>query len=287
MKPLKIAVASGKGGTGKTFFSTNLYYSLKDKYKICLSDLDVEEPNSGLFIKSGMKLVEILCYNTIPVVDDSKCTLCGRCSEVCQFNAIFVTKTKWGIFPELCKGCTACIKLCPENALAKGEKEIGVVKDNRDGFVEGKLKLREPIAVPLIKQTKDKTLQNYNDYEFIIYDSPPGTTCPTIAAMKGNDFVVLVAEPTPFGFNDFVITYDVLKKLKLKFGVVINKDGIGDSEVEDFCIKEGIPLLSKIPHSDEIAQNYSNGIIVSEKDDRFKRYFLSAFDKIISLLKEV
>ncbi len=285
MAQLKIAVASGKGGTGKTFFSTNLYFSLKDKYKTCLVDIDVEEPNSGHFINDN-SFTKNNAYNLIPEVDVEKCTLCGKCSEYCVFNAIFVTPEKWILFPEICKGCTACIKLCPENALKYGKKEIGTISNNNRGFMEGRLKPKEPIAVPLIKQTKEMAINEYNDYDVIIFDSPPGTTCPTIAAMKGNDFIVVVGEPTPFGVNDFIITYEVLKNLKLKFGAVINRCNIGNSELKEFCIKNNIPILTEIPHKEEIAHSYSKGEAVVNLNAEYKEYFLSAFEKIKNIVGE-
>jgi len=288
MSQLKIAVASGKGGTGKTFFSTNLYFSIKDKYKTCLVDIDVEEPNSGLFIKGAISnMVAEKAYNLIPEVDMEKCTLCGKCSEYCEFNAIFVTSEKWILFPEICKGCTACIKLCPENALKYGKKEIGVISDNKHGFIEGRLKPKEPIAVPLIKQTKDKALGNYKNAQVIIFDSPPGTTCPTIAAMKKNDFIVVVGEPTPFGLNDFIITYEVLQNLNLKFAVVINRYDIGNDEMKRFCIDKNIPILAEIPHNEEIVQSYSKGEPIVLKNSKFKKYFLKAFENLKNLVGEI
>ncbi len=283
MKQLRIAVASGKGGTGKTFFSTNLYHTLKDKYKMCLADLDVEEPNSGLFVNAQNNIKTEKVYNIIPEVDSELCVLCGKCAEYCEFNAIFVTKEKWLVFKELCKGCTACIKLCPEKALKEGRKEIGTISYNERGFMEGRLKLKEPIAVPLIKQVKEKSASEYADADIIIYDSPPGTTCPTIAAMKDNDFIVLVAEPTPFGFNDFVITYEVLKEMDVKFGVVVNKHGIGNNELENFCEKNNIKILSKIPHDRFIAENYSKGVPVVSVNGEFKKYFVEAFENILRI----
>ena len=283
MKQLKIAVASGKGGTGKTFFSTNLYFTIKDTFKTCLVDIDVEEPNSGLFFKDKKDYFTEKAFNIIPEVDNSKCTLCGKCSEYCEFNAIFVTKEKWILFPEICKGCTACIKLCPEGALKYGQKEIGAISDNKNGFIEGRLKPKEPIAVPLIKQTKSAAVNRYDNAEIIIFDSPPGTTCPTIAAMKENDFIVVVGEPTPFGFNDFVITYEVLQNLNLKFGVVINRCDIGNNEMKNFCIENNIPILAEIPHSKKIAENYAQGIPVVLKHSGYKKYFLNAFEKIKKL----
>ena len=285
MVPVKIAVASGKGGTGKTFFATNLYYTIKEKYKTCLVDIDVEEPNSGIFFKN-QPLISRKAFNIIPEVDMDKCILCGKCSEYCQFNAIFVTKEKWLLFPEICKGCTACIKLCPENALKVSNKEIGTISNSGFGFVEGRLKPKEPIAVPLIKQTKDESLRAYKDYQVIIFDSPPGTTCPTIAAIKGNDFIVVVGEPTPFGMNDFFITYNVLKDLNLNFGVVINRADIGNNEMKEFCFKNKIPILSEIPHKFEITECYSNGIPVVKKYTEFKEYFIKAFDRIKNLAGE-
>ncbi len=278
---LKIAVASGKGGTGKTFFSTNLYFSLIDKYKTCLVDIDVEEPNSGIFFKTKYNNIEKeTAYSIIPEVDEKKCTLCGKCSEYCQFNAIFVSSEKWILFPEICKGCTACIKLCPENALTIDKKEIGTISNNKSGFMEGRLKPKEPIAVPLIKQTKARAVNFYGEYDVIIYDSPPGTTCPTIAAMKDNDFIVVVGEPTPFGMNDFIITYEVLLNLKLKFGVVINRCDIGNNEMQKFCNNNNIPILAEIPHNEKIAHCYSKGEPAVFTLPEYKKFFLESFEKI-------
>jgi MinD superfamily P-loop ATPase len=287
MAQLKIAVASGKGGTGKTFFSTNLFFAIKDKYKTCLVDIDVEEPNSGLFIKENETIETEKAFNIIPEVDMEKCILCGKCSEYCEFNAIFVTPEKWILFPEICKGCTACIKLCPENALKYGKKEMGTISNNKNGFMEGRLKPKEPIAVPLIKKTKEKAIKNYDNADVIIFDSPPGTTCPTIAAMRGNDFIVVVGEPTPFGLNDFIITYEVLEKLNLKFGVVINRADIGNNEMKQFCLNKDIPILAEIPHNEEIAKNYSKGEPIVLKNENFRKYFVNAFETIKNLAGEI
>ena len=279
MEKLKITVSSGKGGTGKTFFSVNLYYSLKENFKTCLIDLDVEEPNSGIFIKEN-NFIEEISYLTIPEVDKEKCILCGNCSEYCEFNAIFVTTDKWYLFPELCKGCTACIKLCPHNALKYGKKEHGIIKWTDSGFMEGRLKIKEPISVPLIEKTKEKAYKIFKDYEIFIFDSPPGVTCPTIASIKHADFIVLVAEPTPFGFNDFKLTYEMLKNFDIPYGVVINRFDIGNNELEYFCRENNIPILTKIPHDIKIAQCYSQGIPVVEIDSKYKDYFYTAFERI-------
>ncbi len=276
---MKLAVASGKGGTGKTFFSVNLYYTLRKNLKTCLIDLDVEEPNSMIFINDN-NFNEEVSFLTIPEVDKEKCILCGNCSEYCEFNAIFVTNDKWYLFPELCKGCTACIKLCPHNALKYGKKEHGIIKWNNSGFMEGRLKIKEPISVPLIEKTKKKALEIFKNYEIFIFDSPPGVTCPTIASIKDSDFIVLVAEPTPFGFNDFKLTYEMIKDFDIPYGVIINRYDIGDNKLEYFCKEKNIPILSKIPHDLKIAECYSQGIPVVEIDDQYKDYFYTAYERI-------
>ena len=279
MKKFKITVSSGKGGTGKTFFSVNLFYTLKENFKTALIDLDVEEPNAGLFIDFKNFKKEI-SYLTIPEVDREKCILCGNCSEYCEFNAIFVTTDKWYLFPELCKGCTACIKLCPHNALKYGKKEHGVIKWSENGFMEGRLKLKEPISVPLIEKTKQKAIKEFEKFEIFIFDSPPGVTCSTIASIKDSDFIVLVAEPTPFGFNDFKLTYEMLKNFNIPFGVVINRYDIGDNELDYFCKEHNIPILTKIPHNEKIAENYSKGIPLVIANPEYKDYFFSAFENL-------
>ncbi len=282
---MKISVASGKGGTGKTFFSVNFYYTLKDEFKSAIVDLDVEEPNVNIFIKAE-KLSAEISYLTIPKNIKEKCILCGKCSEYCEFNAIFVSSDKWYLFPELCKGCTACIKLCPNDALIYGKKEHGIIRWDNSGFMEGILKIREPIAVPLIENVKKKSLEIFKDYELIIYDSPPGVTCPAISSIKNSDFTILVAEPTPFGFNDFKLTYEAIKDFNIPFGVVINKDGIGTNELENFCKDKSIPILCRIPHDKAIAELYSNGKILVKEDKTYKKYFLDCFNNIKKYLEK-
>lgn len=287
MNPFKITVTSGKGGTGKTFFSVNLYYTLMENYKCALIDLDVEEPNAGLFIKEN-NFNEEISYLTIPEVEMTKCILCGECSEYCEFNAIFVSNDKWYLFSELCKGCTACIKLCPHNALKYGKKEHGKirwVKNSDNGFMEGKLKIREPISVPLIEAVKNKSLEIFKNFDILIFDSPPGVTCPTIHSIKDADFIVLVAEPTPFGFYDFKLTYEVLQGFSIPYGVVINKYGIGNNELEYFCKENNIPILCKIPHDIKIAAIYSKGFPLVEFDQKYKDYFYSAYEAMKTILR--
>jgi MinD superfamily P-loop ATPase len=261
---MKISVASGKGGTGKTTFAVNFSLFLNNikKNKIVLVDLDVEEPDCHIFLKNT-RLYKKYCFRQIPKVNE-RCDLCGKCAEICEFNSIAVTNTKVIIFPDLCHSCYACIEMCPQKAfdienIEIGEIHWGNIASNNFYFVEGKLKIGEAMAVPLIKQTKDFVGEKFQKDGDFIFDSPPGTSCPVIEATKDSDFVVLVTEPTPFGLHDLRLAVETIRKLKKKFGVVINKAGIGNQEVYHFCKNENIPILSEIPYSREIAELYSHG----------------------------
>ncbi|MFH1678078.1 MAG: ATP-binding protein [Candidatus Omnitrophota bacterium] len=243
-----ISVASGKGGTGKTTVAVNLALSLKN---VQFLDCDVEEPNAHIFLKP---LIEEKIKANIPVpeVDESRCTYCGRCREVCAYNAIAVipaNKEKKGsvlIFPHLCHGCGACSLLCPQKAIKEINKEIGAIEiGHRENvqFAQGRLNIGEIMSPPLIRQVK-----NYiNPARNVIIDAPPGTSCPVITAVRESDFCILVTEPTPFGLNDLILAVEVIRKLRISFGVVINRSDIGDDEVKRYCIEENIPILMEIP----------------------------------------
>jgi MinD superfamily P-loop ATPase len=274
-----ISVASGKGGTGKTTVATSLALSIADAQ---LLDCDVEEPNCHIFIKPDFKEREAV-YVPVPQVDKSKCNGCGRCQEVCAYNAIAVVKNKVLIFHELCHGCGACIYFCPENALKEGGKEIGIVETgNKNGlcFSHGKLKPGELMAPPLIKAVKGKTIQG----KTVIIDAPPGTACPMINAIKNSDFVILVTEPTPFGLNDLVLAVEVVRKLGISFCVIINRSDIGNDEVNRYCKKENIDLLMQIPFYKEIAISYSKGIPLVYTMPEYKNEFASLYQNITEKL---
>ncbi len=263
---MKIAIASGKGGTGKTTLSTNLASYLSEKYEVVLTDLDVEEPNSGLFIK-GRPIHQEDKFKMIPEWK-GECSLCGLCQEVCNFHAVLQLGTQIMVFPELCHSCYACSELCPDSALPMVPQKMGELKhfkNSKLSFVESRLDIGQEQAVPLISQT-NKYIENHFPEDFIkIYDSPPGTSCPVIESVKEADFVILVTEPTPFGLHDLKLAVDTIKELNKEFGVVINRHGIGNDDVLDYCQIENIPILAKIPNDRHIAELYSRGELIYKK----------------------
>jgi len=285
---MKIAIASGKGGTGKTTLSTNLATFLAEKHKVVLADLDVEEPNSGLFIRGNLVHSEDK-DKKIPVWEEDKCTLCGICQKVCNFHAVIQLGPQIMVFPELCHGCYACSELCPTNSLPMVSKKMGELKEFKKGnlsFVESRLIIGEEQAVPLIAQTQKYIEHKFFEETIKIFDSPPGTSCPVIEVIKEVDFVILITEPTPFGFHDLKLAIDTVKKLEKDFGVVINRFGVGNNEVVDYCEKENIPILAKIPNKREIAELYSNGEIVYTHVPEMKKELEKLIIYILKLKKD-
>lgn len=258
---MKIAIASGKGGTGKTTLSTNLATYMAETTAVVLADLDVEEPNSGLFI-NGELLHEEPKYKRVPEWEAEDCALCGHCQSVCNFNAVLKMGDSIMVFPELCHGCYACSELCPTSSLPMQPKQMGVLKHFRTGdldFVESRLMISEEQAVPLIKQTIDYVSTNFPPETIMIFDAPPGTSCPVIEATKSADLVILVTEPTPFGLHDLKLAVETVRQLGIDFVVVLNRYGIGDDKVVDYCTNEGIELVARIANSRQIAETYASG----------------------------
>jgi MinD superfamily P-loop ATPase len=277
-----ISVASGKGGTGKTLVATSLALSLIDNYKVQLLDCDVEEPNSNILLRLDVKTSQPV-YVPIPKVDETKCTYCGKCAEVCAYNAIAVIKDKVLVFPELCHGCGACSYLCPESAIAEEGREIGVVERANSGnleLVQGRLAIGEAMAPPVIRDVK-KYIDPAN---VVIIDVPPGTSCPVVEAVEGSDFCLLVTEPTPFGLNDLSLAVEVVRKLGMPCGVVVNRVGIGGEEVEKYCNQEGIPVLLRIPLDRNIAMLYSQGIPLVEGIPHWREDFLGLFQSMDTMV---
>ncbi len=254
---MKIAIASGKGGTGKTTIAVNLALSLGNTQ---LLDCDVEEPNCNLFLRHDMEEFEDVTLPT-PLVNNEKCDLCGDCAKFCQYNAIAVLPSNIMIFPKLCHGCGGCAIVCPEDAIEEESRVIGSIERsvNRSGIDlwQGILSIGEPMASPVIRQLQDNIS---GDHDVAIIDSPPGTACPVIASLSGVDYCILVTEPTPFGLHDLKLAVDVVRQLQIPFGVLINRCDVGDDWVEDYCTSENIPVLMKIPDDREIAVLYSKGI---------------------------
>ena len=276
-----ISVASGKGGTGKTTVATNLALSLNN---VQFLDCDVEEPNAHIFLKPIIEKKE-KAHILVPEVDEAKCNYCGKCRQVCAYNAFAVfpgQNDKKGsilVFTDLCHGCGACAYFCEQQAIREVQHEIGVVESGHAGsinFVHGKLSIGKVLAPPLIRQVrsyinKDKT---------VIIDAPPGTSCPVVSAVQSSDFCLLVTEPTPFGLNDLVLAVEVLKKLKVPFGVVINRSDLGDNKTEEYCAKGNIPILMRIEFKKEIAEAYSKGESLIKILPNYKKEFLGLFEKI-------
>ncbi len=264
---MQIAIASGKGGTGKTTLAVNLAVLLSEKFagtnqKVLLTDLDVEEPNSGLFIK-GRLVEETINYRMVPEWKEDKCTFCKRCANICEYNALAYLGVSVMIFPELCHSCYACSDLCPEDALPMVKHRMGVTAryylNDHLQFIESRIDIGVEQATPLIGQTRKFIKENYDNHWFVILDAPPGTSCPVMEAVKDADLVVLITEPTPFGFNDLKLALETVKELEKPYAVVINKYGIGNDDVLNYCRDNSITVLGKLPHLTEAAVLYSKG----------------------------
>lgn len=273
-----ISVASGKGGTGKTTVAVSLALSLEARRSMQFLDCDVEEPNAHLFIKPSIDQT-LPVFISVPEVDEAKCTFCGKCAEVCAYHAIAVIKNTVLVFSELCHGCGGCSLFCPEKAIKEVGKKIGVLESGAAGnlqFVHGKLDIGQPMSPPLIRAVK----KSINTKRTVIIDVPPGTSCPVIEATKGSDFCLLVTEPTPFGLHDLRLTVETVRQLRIPLGVIINRAGLGDRDVEAYCQKERIPILMTIPFDRKIAEAYSEGIPVVEAIPAYRQKFSEIFERI-------
>jgi MinD superfamily P-loop ATPase len=274
-----ISVASGKGGTGKTSVAVNLALSLG---KVQLLDCDVEEPNAHILLHSTIHKTEPI-YNLIPRVDKEACSYCGACSKFCQYNAIFTTSEKMLIFPDLCHSCGGCAIVCPNKAISWEKHRTGVLKFGSAenlALVYGELEVSKPMAVPIIKAVKKQIKESVN----VILDSPPGTSCPFVETVRGSDFCILVTEPTPFGLHDLKIALDVLRRIAVPFGVVVNRAGLGDKSLYDYCKEENIRILLEIPYERKIAELYSKGIPFIMEMHEWEEKFQQLFKKTAELV---
>jgi MinD superfamily P-loop ATPase len=269
---LKISIASGKGGTGKTLVATSIAASLVSPgTSVTIADCDVEEPNSYLFFPDRTILERKECHVAVPVIDELKCTHCGKCADVCAYHALAVLPETVLLFPELCHGCGACTFICPEKAISETTRSVGeIFRARSDGLeiIWGELALGEARSTPLIKAVKDRA-----EGKTVIVDCPPGTSCSLVESVRGTDFCLLVTEPTPFGLYDLDIALKVLEKMKVPRGVLVNKSGMGDRKVYEYLEKGKIPLLMEIPLDRKIAELYSRGEIFAMKMPEWKAKF--------------
>ena len=278
---MKIAILSGKGGTGKTTITGNLATFLKNCTMI---DTDVEEPNSHLFFSMENKKHEKV-YGKVPEIDESKCILCGKCSEFCKYAALFNTKKSILIFEESCHSCLGCEIVCDYGAINFKNREIGEIISGRNkemNIFYGKLNIGGLSGVKIINRLKKIT----EDEKLLLIDCPPGTSCSTVAAVSDCDFALVVAEPTPFGVSDLKMVVEMLKKLKINFGVVINKAGLGNDEIYDYLLENKITLIEEIPFNEDVAKFYSQGKIFLEESEIYAEKFKNIYRKIEVLTNE-
>jgi MinD superfamily P-loop ATPase len=290
-----ITIASGKGGTGKTTVATSLALSLNTApahdIPLLFLDCDVEAPNAHLFLEpvfDERHRVNVM----IPEADAARCTHCGRCAEICPWHAIAVVGRKVLVFPQLCHGCGSCTLICPEGAIREtpnpiGSLELGSARAGM-GFAHGLLDVGEPMAVPVIRQLKRRAITRLPSdlqHQTIIIDAPPGTTCPVVESMRGADFVLLVTEPTPFGLHDLRLAVRVAQELNIPAGVIINRDGVGDSGVEDYCQEAELPVLMRIPLDEGIAQGIARGKTLIDISPEYMEQFQFVYTQIAEIIR--
>jgi MinD superfamily P-loop ATPase len=304
-----IAVASGKGGTGKTTVATSLALSLMNEDRQdetvqsvhpasyrpipgegpLFLDCDAEEPNAALFLKPTWNHSEEVGI-LIPEVDLNKCSYCGRCAEVCVWHAIAVVGRKVLVFPELCHGCGSCTLNCLEGAISEVLQVMGSLESGRTGpmaFGQGTLDVGQAMAAPIIRQLKQKHLPTLGEGNVAVLDSSPGTSCPVVETMRGADFVLLVTEPTPFGLHDLRLAVQVARdELGLPVGVVVNRDGVGDAGVDEYCAAQGIPILMRIPLDRRIAEAISEGQALVEALPEYRARFHELYGRMTELVVE-
>lgn len=275
---MTIAVASGKGGTGKTTVAVTLArISSKRGADTAIIDCDVEAPNANLFVKMDVNVMDTV-YVPSPVVSLDRCTGCGRCERICRFNAIALVGSEPMVFQDLCHHCGGCALVCPEQAISETPRRIGVIEEGCEGplcYAGGRLDIGEAMSPPLINAVK----KHLHTADVRIIDAPPGTSCPAVAAVDGASYVVLVAEPTPFGLNDFTLAVGMTRALGIPFGAFINRSDMGDDGLERYCAREGIEVLARIPYSREIAERYSRAEVAEFLAGRYPEEISAVLDR--------
>jgi len=285
MQEMKIAVASGKGGTGKTMVATSLATALAPNYEVNFIDCDVEAPNGHLFLKPQISQTQP-AVTLIPEIDQESCIACGKCVEACMFNALALLQDKILVFPQLCHGCGSCSLVCPVDAITEKPNPIGIISqglvNSRMHFFMGELTISEPMPTPIIRQTKNLAADISG---ITILDSPPGASCSVVATVHDADFVILVTEPTPFGLHDLKQMIGVLSETGTPAGVIINRDGIGDNRVETYLKNQPYPILMKIPYQNQIASGLAAGGILVNFMPIYQQKFIDLYHQIKSILE--
>lgn len=282
IKPIKIAIASGKGGTGKTLLSTSLFYTLqKRNHEVTLVDCDAEEPNVTIFFSGTLQNVTDVTIR-VPEIDESKCTFCGKCHEYCSYQAIFIIPPAKVIkvMEDLCHGCGACTYACEFGAITEKDVSLGKVNTfsvtDKTKIVETRARVGVYSPVEIIK----KGISEVGNNHIILFDSPPGTSCSFIQTAAKADYVILITEPTPFGLSDLKQSVETLKTMNIPYGVIINRAGLGDDKVHSYLKENGISLLLEIPFDKEIAASYSRGEIIAESKPELQEQLLKIFKEI-------
>ena len=269
---VRIAIASGKGGTGKTTVAVNLAVTLaRNGHAVAYVDCDVEAPNGHLFLRPVVDS-ETPVGRLVPRVDHDRCLLCGECARSCRFNAIVCLPGRVLVYDDLCHSCGGCVLACPRGAITEVSRPLGVVKTGAAGavrFVSGTLGVGEATSPPVIRAAKAAAPA----VEWTIFDAPPGTACPMIETVRDCDFVLLVTEPTPFGLHDLRLALEVTDELGLRRGVVVNRSGHGAGETRELCLRRGVPILAEIPDSPVVARAYARGELAVDSVPGFQRLF--------------
>lgn len=281
---LTIAIASGKGGTGKTTVATNLAYVLQKTESVQLIDCDVEEPNCHLFLHPFLQNHESVGIS-IPVVAPDHCIACGRCRDFCVYNAITLFDQTVLVFPELCHGCGGCSFICPTHAISEKQRVIGIVEEGiaeNIFFLHGVSEIGNALSPPIIHVLKEKI----SNEMLTILDAPPGTSCPVVTTLEGVDYVILVTEPTPFGLHDLQLTVQLVRKLGIPFGVVINRADLGNAQVEAYCLSEKISILLKVGFQKEYAVSYARGEMIVDRDPRLGDALHNMYQEIVRGMSE-
>lgn len=267
-RAMRIAVASGKGGTGKTTVATSLAFELASRgVRAAYFDCDVEAPNGHIFLRPEITdRTEVSV--PVPLIDADRCKVCGACAEACRYNALACLKDRVLVFPELCHGCGACSLVCPECAVSEVGRSVGTVESGTAGalaFAQGKLAVGEASATPVVRALKRRLPGG----GFVILDAPPGASCPVVETLRGVDAVLMVADPTPFGVNDLKIAVDVARQLKVPLGIVVNRSDVGDSGLREYCRRENLLVKLEIPNSRRVAEAYARGVLPGLIDSEF------------------